>query len=557
MANELNYTQYDYNTLLAQLEDRIKQNNAWDTTWESGTGQMIIELYAYVANMLLYYVERTAEELYIETAQRRSSVVNLVALIGYSPRRVVSSTGVATISIPAPLSVKVFIPSGTVLTSMAGYKYLVSTDSVILAGVTSIDVPIKQGVAISTDFYSNGTVDQTYNIADNKIENTSVSVTVNDIPWTVVDTFINSNSGSKVYKEVDKLDDTTDIIFGNNVFGESPESGQKITVSYIQSGGLAGNVYQSGKITAISSQLFDETSTIVNGATVTNSDTVIGGEDAESIEEIKYNAPRVFATGERAVTKSDFISILEDYPGVANANVWGENEENPPNYDMFNRVKLSILLQEWQLPNTAFKATLSDFLYTKSLITIKYEYVIPDIIEVIPTVEIYVVVGSSLGNTQAAVETTLSNLFLLGTTTRIGTNKRYSDIVRLVDSTAGVDYHYLTLKLYQVLTAGYTLGFDYGTTIMSTSIQTNTIEIYDDVIKIGKDDGLGGIVVTAGGYTLSGSVNYTTGLININVTGLIGTPSVRYQQNNKNDLVVGKNQILKYKTTDVTSIQYS
>jgi hypothetical protein len=91
----LDYANYDFDTLTQQLIDRLKANpdSPWKDTYRSSTGQMLIELYAYIANLVLYYIERRAEESYIETAQLKSSVVNLVRLVGYIPNRAVSATG--------------------------------------------------------------------------------------------------------------------------------------------------------------------------------------------------------------------------------------------------------------------------------------------------------------------------------------------------------------------------------------------------------------------------------------------------------------------------------
>jgi hypothetical protein len=356
---------------------------------------------------------------------------------------------------------------------------------------------------------------------------------------------------------VSNLDDTINILFGDNVFGKAPESSQLVNLRYVRSDGLAGNIYNAGVITTLNSTLYDEDAVAVTGVTVNNPTIVIGGDDAETIDEIRYEAPRVFATGDRAITKGDFTAILENYPGIANVNVWGEAEETPPNYNMFNRVKLAILLQNWGFTNTELQDQLTEFLYTKSCVTVKYEYVDPTIVEIIPTLDLYVVRGNSLSGTESAVDTTMQGMFTLGTTTRIGTSKRYSDIVRSIDETAGVDYHYLTLKAYQVLIPNLSSTADYGAFLSLLDVIPGSLEIYDDDVKIGIDDGIGGLTAIISGYTIGGSINYTTGYVEIDVTGLSGTASVRYRQDTNNDLIVSKNQILKYRGLDVKTIQYS
>ena len=91
MSNNLDYVNYDFDDLVVQLINRLSQGDAWKDTYRSATGEMLIELLAYVGNLVLYYIERRAEESYIATAKNRSSVVNLVKLLNYNPKRKVSS----------------------------------------------------------------------------------------------------------------------------------------------------------------------------------------------------------------------------------------------------------------------------------------------------------------------------------------------------------------------------------------------------------------------------------------------------------------------------------
>jgi hypothetical protein len=445
------YVNYDFDTLLAQLQQRLAQKSAWKDMYRSSTGSMLIELFAAVGTLVLYYVERRAEESYISTAQNYSSVVNLARLLNYVPFRNVSSQGTLRFSLSAPATKMVFIPKYTSCTTTGGYKFMVLADGVIMPGQTYVDVSGIQGTKKVMSRISSGGTNQEYNVADTKVENSNVIVTVASVVWTQVTSFINSTNISTNYVLRPELNGTITIVFGNNVFGQAPANGNEILITYIQSDGLAGNVYSNGLITNLESTIYDQDGA-VKTVTVTNTTNFLGGDNAETIEDIRTNAPKVFATGDRAVIKSDFKAILNDYPGVADSNAWGEAEEPFPDYSHFNQVKLVVILQNWALPDLAFKNTLSTFLYTKSLMTVRYTYIDPAILQVIPTMDLKVISGNQLSFVQSSVETAISDLFILGDTTKLGISKRLGDIYQAIEGVDGISYSHIALKIYKQLT---------------------------------------------------------------------------------------------------------
>lgn len=560
MSSEpLSYVNYDFDTLVTQLENRLKAQGAWKDTYRSSTGQMLIELYAAVGNLILFYIERRAEETYLLTAKNRSSVINLVRLLNYVPKRKVSSTGTLRFSISSVYAKQIFIPTDTSCQTEGGVKFLVQEDVVIMPGQTYVDATGVQGERISLSYTSTGVINQEYKINDTSVEDTNVVVIVNGVTWTKVDSFIDSTSSSTHYMIRPNLDDTITIVFGDNIFGKAPESSNIVEVDYIKSSGLSGNVYELDKILTLNSNILDEDGDSV-AVSVTNTSVFLGGDDEQDTEEIRYEAPKVFATGDRAVTKSDFVAILEDYAGVANANAWGENEEDPPNYNMYNQVKLVVLLQNWQLPDSTFEDTLSEYLYTKSLMTVRYSYVDPDILEIIPTMVIKATRGSTLSYIQSLITSSLEDQFTLGTTTRLGTSKRISDVVASIEAVAGVSYSYTTLKIRKLLTYQYHPSYHWGEVMTATPVIPGTIELYVNGTKEAVDNGSGGWTNTGSTFTVvTGMVNYTTGSCLVSTSPALpsdATVNVLYQQDENGDVVVTKNQICKLYETEFTSISY-
>jgi hypothetical protein len=558
------YVNYDFDTLLAQLQQRLAMQGSWKDMYKSATGEMLTELFAAVGTLLLYYVERRAEESYILTAQNRSSIINLVRLLNYIPTRNVSATGTLRFSLAAPATKIVFIPKYTICKSTA-YSFLAASDDTINVGQTYVDISGIQGVKQVITYTASGIASPEYNIKDTKIENSNLEVVVtpsgspSGVVWTQVRSFFNSTNISTHYVIRPELDDTITIVFGNNVFGMAPGLGDTITLTYIQSDGSAGNVYYTGIITDLQSPIYDQDGALQT-VTVTNTTTFLGGADIESTEEIREDAPAVFATGDRAVTRADFVALVNAYPQVADCNVWGEAEEPSPDYTHYNQVKLVVILDNWIAPDGNFETTLSNYLYTKSMMTVRYSYISPIILDVIPTLVIKCLAGSSLSYVQSLIETAVSDQFILGSTTRLGISHRESDIITAIDEVPGVSYSHMTLKIRKELTSTHNISYNWSETMEALPLKRAGVEIYIDDTPIAIDNGAGIFTDLSVPYTITGVVNYTNGEVGVNISPAPpGTSTVfcRYQQDKSGDIEVSKQQICKWIENDYTSIEYA
>jgi len=563
-TNTLSYVNFDFDTIVAQLQDRMSGRNAWKDLYRSSTGEVLLEVMAYVLNMGLFYTERRAEESYLPTARLRSSVVNLVSLLGYSPKRKASSTGNLTFSIPTVLSKIVYVPKYTECQNSSGVKFLTNASAAIEKGSKSVTVEGIQGELVQIDITSDGSLNQEYAINDTAIENSGSStnptlrVIIDGTEWTEVSSFYASEVTDTHFRVIDEMDGTVTIQFGDDINGKVPDSGSVIRLQYVKSDGVGGNVTNAGYITTLNDAIYDEDGSVVSSVSVTNSSSFLGGDDEESIEEIRYEAPQVFKTGDRAVNRADFISIIGNYSGVADVNVWGENEEaeaagTTVDYEMLNKVKISIVLQEWQLPDSVFKSNLSTYLYAKSMLTVKYEYVTPVIIYVIPRMWVKAEEGESLSQAQADIETAIASQFLLGDTTKLGTPVKYSNVLAAVDDLDRVAYANMDLEIYKALSDTYNSSYDWGALLEVTDIEPGTARLFLDdsyvVTDVDNNDGTG--TFTASG--VSGTINYSTGEVLITAAGY-STAYVRYQQSENDNIIPTFRQICKLQDVDIVSI---
>lgn len=565
----LNYADYDFNTLVRQFQDRIKLSDSWKDIYRSGTGQTLIELIAYALNMGMYYTERRATESFLSTARLLSSVKNLVALLNYQPKRKSSATGNLTFSLAVAQATTVYIPKYTECESASGVLYLTNEEAAIERGQTSVEVSSIQGRLVLMEVAASGVVSQEYLINSTSVENNgntanrTLRVTVDSVEWAVVDSFINSDSTSKHYRIINEPNDTVTIQFGDGVNGISPAVGSAINIRYIESEGVSGNVANTGVITTLNSTLYDEDS-VQATVTVTNSSSFLGGDDAEDIEEIRYEAPRVFKTGQRAVTRTDYTTILESYAGIANANAWGETEEAAALgvsslISMRGIARISIIMQNWLLPDAVFKATISDYLYNNyAELTTRYEFVDPTILYVVPRLTMKVSRGSSLSSTQTLVDDAVADQFVLGDTTRLGEIVKYSTILSSVAAVDGVAYANMTLEIRKDLTQAYMTGYGYGTTLEALGVLPGSVRLLVDDVYVVSDvdngDGTGSFS-SAGSYTISGSVDYTTGVVLLDISpSSFTTICVQYQQDGDGNIIPTMKQVAKLYDVDFVSV---
>ena len=555
MSTQLNYVQYDFTQLVSQLQGILQTKSTWVDLYLSSTGETLIEFYGYAANMILYYVERTAEEVYISTAQRRSSILNLVALLNYRPYRNVSATGNVTFTLATTKAQNVFVPAKTQLQTTTGLLYSVSQDSVIFAGQLTTVASVIQGVWVTNSYTSIGGINQEYPISSTQVEDTNLVITVNGSSWSEVTSFTNSINTSNNYRVRYELDDTLTIVFGDNINGLAPSLNDVISISYLKSDGLSGNVYSSGSLTKLNSTIYDALGTTITDITVTNSSSILGGDDLEGTEDIRYNAPRTFSTGDRFVTIADGLAIVGNYPSVASVNVWGENEESAPNYSMYNQVKISMILQNWTLASTDFKSTLGTYLKTKAMLGVRFSYYDPTIVQAWPIVTVKVKAGYSLSAVQASVLSVLQTQFLLGTTAKIGTNVRWLAVNQAIAAIDGVSYGYITLQGYKAMTYHMSSAHDYGAILDLLPVKAGTVNIYHSGVLAAVDTGTGYIVPIDSSHHGNGTINYTTGQVVLDFTpDYVNTDpvTIQYQQNASGDLVVTKNQILQYINSTIT-----
>jgi len=314
--NRARYSSKDFFTVVDDLVARIQvlfvtEFNDFVT---SGTGQMLIDIVAWAAETLSFYIDRQATESYIVTARTRKGVVRLARQLGYKVSGAVAASVDLDVNLGAIQALDTTVPVGFQWKGPNDLVFETIEEVIFPATEGPISPPRKVGVRQGTTrietFTSTGARSQVFRLSpgrSNTIAAGSVSCRVNGADW--------SESEIITFDATDQYetgigDDPPTIRFGNGVAGNVPPVGAEIRVEYFATAGSAGLV-MAGTIS-------EPTSPLVIGATVvpllaTNQDPSSGGADQESLDQIKANAPRLFRAHTVAITRDDYESLAGAY----------------------------------------------------------------------------------------------------------------------------------------------------------------------------------------------------------------------------------------------------
>lgn len=337
---QIDYTSRDYESLRQDLIARVQERvPAWSATDGADFGLALVESFAYLGDLVSYYIDRAANESTLATATRRESVIALAADLGYRPLGYQSS--IALLEFTNQSDVAITIPAGTVVVANVA-----SGDGVLTVPFeTQFDVEIApesiadgigvQGITVvgNTGFgeylgESDGTPDQTFVLPTGQVVKDSIKVFVFDginyIPWTQVDYFSDYGPLDRVFVVNDPGTGVISVDFGDGVSGLVPALSHLVFCVYQTTEGTLGNV-PAGSIDTIQSipdLTSDEVAVLSGSLLITNNSAATGGSDPESTEAIRTQAPLAYRTANRAVTLEDYQNITISVPGVGQASAY-------------------------------------------------------------------------------------------------------------------------------------------------------------------------------------------------------------------------------------------
>jgi len=349
----VNFTSLDFDQIRTSIRDYLRSNsNFTDYDFEGSNMSVLIDMLAYNTYISSYNANMVSNEVFIDSATLRENVVSLARNIGYVPssRKAAKANISFFVEVANPLTKVVTLKSGVVCNTSnfgrSAYVFSVLDDITVpvIDGIASFDgIEIYEGSYVNTNFTVNA-INSEYNnqrfILENRgIDTRTLKVLVRDTQSSSsAKKFINSNNildvteSSKVFFIQEIEDERYELIFGDGVFGQKLVENNYIEVSYLISNGKEGNGFSSFNFSGI---LVDG-----NGATIAENISLIttnlsssSGSEIESVNSIRNFAPRAYASQNRAVTASDYETLIPKiYSEAESVSAFGGEELSPPQY---------------------------------------------------------------------------------------------------------------------------------------------------------------------------------------------------------------------------------
>lgn len=561
MTNMLSVTSLDFPTIKANLIAFMRQNPTFtDYDFEASGLSFLADVLAYNQHYLAALVNFQTNEMFMDTAVKRSSVLSHALALGYHAKGWQSAKAYLNLTINAS-SIYGTAPSLYVIRRGTGFSC--SINGQLYSFVTTKDVSAPADLNGNYTFYNVEIAEGTYNsfawvvpigdanfysIPNPRVDASSIKVqTFSDATsllatnWNLSSTLYDLDSSSLVFFTQDKASDLTDIYFGNGTLGATPDAGEVIRAEYITCNGASGN----------GAKLFTPTGSVMNNNDPNNYTTNVaitvvqqslGGCDAESVESIKYNASKHFTVQNRAVTAYDYASIIrEGFNNVGAIKVWGGEDNVPAQYNsVMICIKPSTPFQD--VLSSAEKNEIKTLLKGTSVMNIRPIFVDPEYINVVVNTKVTfnpssLPSGASLTSAVNAALSAYSSTSL----EQFNSPMLYSTLIANINNASNAITSNLTsISLYKLIVpklrknATYQVNFTNEISPVNGAISSsmfNVLGIQDKVAitNIGSDVVLVTTISSTGKEVVKsvvGTVDFSTGLITLNAINVIDFDNV-------------------------------
>jgi hypothetical protein len=342
--SNIQMTDLDFSAIKNNLKTFLQSQDVLkDYNYDGSALNILLDVLAYNTQYNAYYLNMVANEMFLDSALLRNSVVSQAKLLGYTPKSVISSEAVINLTFNQVNDYSLTLPKFTsfMSESIDGVNYNFVTVDSTTVNVTNNqavfnNITIKQGEPGILSYTVNETQNPTFTfkITTPDVDTSTIQVLVQESStnsfsqiYNLATDYLTLNNDSLVYFLQESLNSYYEIYFGDGLLGKKLVDGNIVRISYISTAGpiSAG---------ANSFVLLDSVNGYANN-TITPVTSANKGAIRESISSIKYQAPKNYSAQNRAVSKEDYINAIQknklgySFDGV---NVWGGQENDPPVY---------------------------------------------------------------------------------------------------------------------------------------------------------------------------------------------------------------------------------
>ena len=348
------FTNLDFDQIRTQIKDYLRANsNFTDFDFEGSNFSVLIDTLAYNTYISAFNSNLVVNESFLDSATLRENVVSLARNIGYVPRSKSAARAAISFNVTAnTTSPTMTLEPGLVCVGRQNDSDVVFSISESITANTTVTsgigtasfgsatdpIHVMEGTFLTSQFVVDGSLEQRFILDNSNIDSSSIVAYVGSPgilgkQYKLIDNIVGISSRSDTYLIQEVQDERYELLFGDGVFGRKPENGAVITVQYVVTSGSEGNGPENfvfaGSFSGSNGQVI--TPTVIPNINTINA--ASNGGDIETIDSIKYFAPRLYSSQYRAVTSRDYEAIIQSiYPNTESVSVVGGEEVDPPQF---------------------------------------------------------------------------------------------------------------------------------------------------------------------------------------------------------------------------------
>lgn len=353
------FTNLDFDQIKTSIKEYLRASSTFtDFDFEGSNFSILIDTLAYNTYITAFNSNMVVNESFLDSATLRENVVSLARNIGYVPYSRNGATARVSFDVQVDYSeilddgTKIYpatitLQSGAVCTGkIRGSSYIFSISENItvpvIQGIASFNnITLKEGTSLYKKFTVDTSIDQKFILDNPYIDTSTITVYVKGssdtglgAKYSLVDNIFIIDKDSEIFLLQEIPDEKYQLLFGDGYFGKKLENGAIITAKYIITNGKDGNGVDSFSFAGSLKDPNENTVIPKNTITVTTNSKSQNGSEIETIDSIRYFAPRLYASQYRAVTPSDYETIIKSkiYKNAESISVVGGEELSPPQY---------------------------------------------------------------------------------------------------------------------------------------------------------------------------------------------------------------------------------
>ena len=495
-SNKLSVSELDFDNIKTNLKTFLQnQSEFQDYDFEGSGFAVLLDVLAYNTHYLGFNANMLANEMYLDSADIRKNIVSLAKMLGYTPTSPKSPTASIDILVNNASGTSITMAKGTTFTSSVDgttYQFVTNAAHTITpsSGVYNFSsIPIYEGTLVTFKYtVDTSDPDQRFIIpsvnADTSTLKVQVQNSVSDTTtatWTKATGFTSLDNTSRVYFLQEGEDGKFEVYFGDGIVGKSLADGNIVILEYIV----------SNKAEANGASTFTLSSNVggFTDVTITTKSSAQGGAEAQTKESIRYNAPLQYARQDRAVTTTDYETLVQEiYPNAQSVSAWGGEDDETPVYGV---VKIAIKAASGSTLTDTTKESIKAQLQKYNVASVRPEIVDPETTSILLTTTVKYDEKSTTKTSEtlkSEITTAISN-YNTNTLQKFDGIFRHSKVTGLIDDVdTSILSNVTTLKIRKTFTPTLSASTKYDIYFRNGIFNPHT----------GHKSSVGGVVTTSG-----------------------------------------------------------